>query len=297
MRFWITRNSELSIREQLVRQIMLGILSQDLPPGHKLPSTRALARLHHIHSNTVSAAYHDLLAQGWLELRRGSGLYVRALQSSGANSEDLDALLTSTLRSARSQGYAPDEVLRRLEQLILPHDYTRILIIEPDPGMREILQAEVGDSLPVPVEAVDPSDLANIATFSGRLVAALTTRAITVRQMLPRGVSCTTLRLRSVRGSLEGQTAPAPNTIISIFSKSSEFRYWARAILIAVGLDPECLCEVDTRPANWQDRITAGALIVTDVVTARSLPADCQSKVFRVVADSSLAEIKTLCRV
>jgi DNA-binding transcriptional regulator YhcF (GntR family) len=41
MRFWITKNSELPIREQLVRQVVLGILSEDLPAGHKLPSVRA----------------------------------------------------------------------------------------------------------------------------------------------------------------------------------------------------------------------------------------------------------------
>ena len=33
MRFWITKNSELPVREQLVRQVLLGILSEDLPSG------------------------------------------------------------------------------------------------------------------------------------------------------------------------------------------------------------------------------------------------------------------------
>lgn len=74
MRFWLTKNSELPIHEQLVRQVLLGILSEDLPAGHKLPSVRALSRRHGIHANTVSAAYHDLLERGWLELRHGSGL-------------------------------------------------------------------------------------------------------------------------------------------------------------------------------------------------------------------------------
>src|SRR5690242_13804280 len=102
MRFWITKNSEVPVREQVVRQVMLGILSEDLPPGHKLPSVRALARRHHIHSNTVSAAYHDLLQQGWLELRRGSGVYVRAqAQDSGG----LEPLLSATLKAARDQGF------------------------------------------------------------------------------------------------------------------------------------------------------------------------------------------------
>jgi DNA-binding transcriptional regulator YhcF (GntR family) len=63
MRFWITKNSEIPLREQVARQVVLGILSEDLPAGQKLPSVRALARRHRIHSNTVSAAYHDLLGR------------------------------------------------------------------------------------------------------------------------------------------------------------------------------------------------------------------------------------------
>jgi DNA-binding transcriptional regulator YhcF (GntR family) len=82
MRFWVTKHDDLSVHEQLVRQVTLGILSH-LPPGHKLPSVRALARRHQIHPNTVSAAYHDLLGRGWLELRPGSGMYVRPLDSAG----------------------------------------------------------------------------------------------------------------------------------------------------------------------------------------------------------------------
>src|ERR1700693_3649041 len=115
MRFWITKNSELPVREQLVRQVLLGILREALPSGHKLPSVRAVARRHYIHSNTVSAAYHDLLQQGWLELRRGSGLYIRARLSSPDGQGELDRLLSTLLQSARSLGYEPDEVLRGLD--------------------------------------------------------------------------------------------------------------------------------------------------------------------------------------
>src|SRR5580698_3266128 len=139
MRFWLTKNSELPIREQLVRQVLLGILSADLPAGHKLPSVRALARRHHVHANTVSAAYHDLLQQGWLELRRGSGLYVRPRSP---ELPGLDHLLTALLQAARAGGYAPEDVLQRLEHLVRPRPYERIVIAEQEPAMREILHAE-----------------------------------------------------------------------------------------------------------------------------------------------------------
>jgi DNA-binding transcriptional regulator YhcF (GntR family) len=295
MRFWITKNSELSIREQMVRQVLLGILSEDLPAGHKLPSVRTVARQHHIHSNTVSAAYHDLLEQGWLELRHGSGLYVRPLQHSGDGQGELDPLLTTLLQEARRRGYEPEEVLRRLEHLLQPLTYERILIAEPNPAMCEILQAEIGEHLGIPVEFVEDGDLSKLSKSGRSVVVALPTRAAKVRRSLAPGVLCIPLRLRSVRGSLEGQARPGPDTIVSIVSRSAEIRQWSRAMLIAVGLDPQCLCEVDAASTGWLDRLGLSALVVTDVVTARALPAGCPAKVFRVIADSSIAELKQFC--
>ncbi len=295
MRFWITKNSELPIREQLVRQVLLGILSEDLPPGHKLPSVRAIARRHQIHANTVSAAFHDLLEQGWLELRRGSGLYVRPMHPSSGASGELDRMLAKVLQEARSQGYEPEEVLDRLGHLLHPRSYERILIAEQEPAMREILQAELGEQLNIPVEFVDLQDYSDAAKLAKGLVVALPTRSTKVRRNLPPGVLCIPLRLRSVPTTLEGQPKPPPNTILSIVSRSAEIRHWARAMLIAVGLDPECLHEVDATSEGWQDRLSLTALAVTDILCARDLPDGCPSRVFRVIGDSSIAELKQFC--
>jgi len=297
MRFWITKNSELPIREQLVRQVLLGILSEDLPPGHKLPSVRAMALRYRIHANTVSAAYHDLLERGWLELRRGSGLYVRPLQPIGDEPGGLDSLLTALLQAGRRQGYEPEEVLQRLERLVRPRSYERILVVEPDPGMREILQAEIGEHLRVPVEGIGDDGLARQTKLDGSLVVALATRAVKIRNLLPSGSACLALRLRSVRGSLERQTRPASDRLVAIVSRSVEIRFWARGVLIAVGLAPECLCEIDAAIAGWRDRLGAGTLAITDIVTARELPPGCEPRVFRVISDASIGELKQFCSV
>jgi GntR family transcriptional regulator len=297
VRFWITKNSELPVREQLVRQVLLGILSEDLPAGHKLPSVRAVARRHQIHSNTVSAAYHDLLEQGWLELRRGSGLYVRPLLSQDglpAGDGQLDRLLSSLLQAARRQNYEPEEVLHRLEHMVHPVPYERILIAEPEPAMLEILQAELTESLAAPIGIADLN--APGLGYSGRtLVVALPTRAAKIRRRLPRGVPCITLRLRSVRASIEGQSMPPRDMVLSIVSRSAEIRLWSRAMLIAVGLDPDSLSEIDAAIPGWQDRVGHGTLIVADMVAARELPDGRQARVFRVIADSSIAELKQYC--
>jgi hypothetical protein len=127
------------------------------------------------------------------------------------------------------------------------------------------------------------------------LVVALMSRAAEVRQSLPRAVPCISLRLRSIRGSLEGQTKPPPDTLVSIVSRSAEIRHGARSMLIAVGLDPECLCEVDATRKGWQDRLGISGLVVTDTITARELPRGRLVKVFRVIADSSIEELKQFC--
>jgi GntR family transcriptional regulator len=286
MRFWITKNSEVPVREQLVRQVLLGILSEDFPAGRKLPSVRALARRHGIHSNTVSAAYHDLLERGWLELRRGSGLYVRPLQAASNGQETLDQLLAGLLHSARSLGHEPEDVLTRLEHLVRPSTFQQIVIVEPDPAMREILKAELAEHVGGRVEALDGSP------NPGSVVAALPTRALVIRRSLPAGTLFVPLRLRSVHAAIEEQARPPKDAVISIASRSAEIRYWARALLIAVGIHADSLHEVDPGDAGWQDRLKLSHVVITDVVTAALLPSSCPVRVFRVIADSSLAQLK-----
>jgi len=289
MRFWITKNSELPVREQLVRQVLLGILSEDLPAGHKLPSVRAVARRHQIHSNTVSAAYHDLLEQGWLELRRGSGLYVRPMASSADG--PLDQLLTALLQAARRQNYEPEEVLLRLEHMVHPVRYERIVIAEADLAMREILVEELTDALTVPVSALE----SGAKPAARALIVALPTRAAKVRRQLGPGVPCIALRVRSVRASIESQSKPPSDAVITIVSRSAEIRMWSRAMLIAVGLEPDALSEIDASDSGWRDRLARNALVVADVIAAGELPEACARRVFRVIADSSIVELKQFC--
>ncbi|MCA1557829.1 MAG: GntR family transcriptional regulator, partial [Acidobacteria bacterium] len=117
MRLWLSKNSEVPLREQLVTQVVLGVLSGDLQPGQRLPSTRELARRFHIHSNTVSAAYRELAERGWVEMRKGSGIYIRAQAGIGALPEtalELDQLIAVFLNLARTRGFTLDEIRARV---------------------------------------------------------------------------------------------------------------------------------------------------------------------------------------
>jgi GntR family transcriptional regulator/MocR family aminotransferase len=61
---------------QIANQLMVFIKDGNLQAGHRLPSTRQMADWLQVHRKTVIQAYDELLAQGWLESRTGSGTFV-----------------------------------------------------------------------------------------------------------------------------------------------------------------------------------------------------------------------------
>lgn len=74
-------SSELPIYQQLYEQLRAAIVNDcRIPRSAKLPSTRALSETLRVSRNTVIAAFEQLLSEGYLEGRIGSGTYVaRAL--------------------------------------------------------------------------------------------------------------------------------------------------------------------------------------------------------------------------
>jgi len=68
--------SSLPLYRQIYERLRRAILTGNLSPGSKLPSTRGMALELGIARNTVMAAYEQLLAEGYLEGEWGSGTYV-----------------------------------------------------------------------------------------------------------------------------------------------------------------------------------------------------------------------------
>jgi GntR family transcriptional regulator / MocR family aminotransferase len=61
---------------QLAEQIIFAIKEGVLQPVARLPGSRQLAQLLCVHRKTIIRAYDDLLVQGWLESKTGSGTFV-----------------------------------------------------------------------------------------------------------------------------------------------------------------------------------------------------------------------------
>ncbi|MEU4352412.1 PLP-dependent aminotransferase family protein [Streptomyces sp. NPDC023838] len=74
--FHLELTGEGTLREQVMRALRHAIGSGRLPPGTRLPPYRSLARDLGIALNTVGEAYGELVAEGWLTARQGSGTRV-----------------------------------------------------------------------------------------------------------------------------------------------------------------------------------------------------------------------------
>src|SRR5713226_2442142 len=169
MRLWLSRSSEVPLREQLAAQIRLGIISGDLKVRQKLPSTRELARRFHIHSNTVSAAYRELHRSGWVEVRKGSGVYVRGRSVEQTREDDLglDQLIANFFKMARAKGHPLREIQLRLQHWLMLQPPDHFLIIEPDPELRQILVTEIEEATKVHAVGADLDDCGNAEILTG----------------------------------------------------------------------------------------------------------------------------------
>ena len=298
MRLWLNRSSEVSLRDQLITQVRLGILCRELKPAERLPSTRELARRFGIHANTASAAYKELEAAGWLEFRHGSGVYVRASRPAPSQTPELmaDELIGELAVRARKLRVPHHVVRDRLLRWLRMEPPARWLVIEPDPDLCAIVIAEMEPALSLPVTGCAPADCAQPGILEGAMPAVLPSKAAMVRKLLPPGLELTVLEVHPVSPALQSkmqQYLPEHGTdLIGIASRWAEFQVVARIMLVAAGLPPQSLLVRDARKPGWKRGLSATSGVVCDAVTAAELPRGCFPLAFKLLSDATLASLR-----
>ncbi len=294
MRIWLSKTSAVSLREQLKTQIVLGIVSADLLPGERLPSSSQLGRRFGIHPNTVRTAYRALGDAGWVEWRQGAGFYVREPEPGDAMDPelDLDRLISTLFQVARDLGHPLDRIQARIGHWLAIQPPDRVVVIEPDVELRRILIGEIEAAVAIPVVGFGLKECPKGNVLTGALPVALYDHAEEVRAVLPPEVPCLLLHSSSVPDLLTGQTRPGPDTLITIVSRWPDFLRMARTFLGAVGIGDEALDLRDARRRGWKRGLDRTSFIVTDSSIVGRLPAGCRARVFPFISKASIAELR-----
>lgn len=117
--FFLDKQSELSLYEQLYMQIKLAIEEGKLKKNEKLPSKRKLANHLKISQTTIESAYAQLLAEGYILAKPKVGFFVTL---------DLDSLYKNTkepsisLNTKKEVEYKIDFKTNQIDSLNFPYE-------------------------------------------------------------------------------------------------------------------------------------------------------------------------------
>ncbi len=131
----ISLDGEGNLQQQICRGLRQAITTGRIRPDSRLAPSRIFAEAHGVSRNTVIAAYDQLIAEGYLETRRGAGTFVVQLDSIHGSSPKTESVVTpswSTLVT-RLDRDVPLELLLRQPRRSLQYDF-----LYGEPGYAEL---------------------------------------------------------------------------------------------------------------------------------------------------------------
>lgn len=111
----IDPRSPTPLYEQIAARVRMAVASGDLRPGDNLPSVRSLSRDLRVNPATVSQAYRDLAADGFVETRHGHGTFIQEVPTFLRNEERATVaqkLVRKLLQDGARMGIDAEELSR-----------------------------------------------------------------------------------------------------------------------------------------------------------------------------------------
>src|SRR5918997_2871040 len=156
----INSKSHVPVHVQLKEQIKHLILTGRFEVGSRLPSIRAMAGFLRVNRNTVARVISDLEREGFVESRRGSGVYVvqPPVDEEEARRQEV---LERVMDLAAAQGVSVEELGNALlaRAGVRPQEKVPILFVECTEAELDQFSSELEEQLPVEVEPVLLEDL------------------------------------------------------------------------------------------------------------------------------------------
>jgi DNA-binding transcriptional regulator YhcF (GntR family) len=291
MKMWFAPGSEVPLYRQMGTQIVLAILSGDLKPGEKLPSTRALARRFDMHPNTVSSAYQQLERENWLESRRGSGVYVKERKPEPMTPEQvLDVHIAGFFRAVRELGVPVAAVRAQVARWLAAPPVDHLLLVEEDVKLAQILMTELNALTTMPVKVLAPEACrGDRERLAGAAPLCRPSRKVMVQEAIGVGVELMVLPINSALTWLAPLVSATPGHLIAVVSHWPEFVETARTMLLAAGVAGDALLSITADDAEQTRGLAGVSAIVCDVYTASraELPKKPKRFVFPLLAESA----------
>ncbi len=161
----ITPFHTVPIKSQIAAGLECAIRDRFLIPGAALPPTRVVADRLGVHRNTVAAAYRRLRDRGLATGEPGAPMRVRSAAvprpvstprsglaaQSGNDSGVAARLVREMMTRARSEGVSRCELVRHVAPWLTNGTAPRLCLVEPRPGLRAVIHAELRQRLSVSV--------------------------------------------------------------------------------------------------------------------------------------------------
>jgi DNA-binding transcriptional regulator YhcF (GntR family) len=119
MKLSVNPNDKTPIYRQLYEQIAGEVLSGALAPGTPLPPIRTVSKELGVSMITVRSAWEELIRDGYLLARTGSGCFVAPISEAHRQSKVGEKLLASideTVSNAKALGVPKDELLSMIAE-------------------------------------------------------------------------------------------------------------------------------------------------------------------------------------
>ncbi len=171
MQLRVNPQSPIPIRLQLAEQLRHFIEGSGLPRDQALPSIRELAGFLGINPNTVARVIEDLQREGYVQARRGKGVFVAPHPPARPSPALREAFLTEVVIRAAAMGMTAEDLSVGVQSLagVRPAAVRRaaeILLVECSTEALDFFAKELEAYLPVRVEKVLLGELA--AAVRGR---------------------------------------------------------------------------------------------------------------------------------
>ncbi len=289
--FKVDRESEVPLRQQVADQIVYQIVTGSLGAGQSVPSVRELARRLRIHHNTVSGAYQDLVQRGWLSGGHGSRLKVCGMSAGGVTAPDLDSLINATIALARRQGFTLQQLRQRVRERLIAQPPDQILVVEEEPELRRLLQAEIATAMDWRVTSCAPQRLVeDPACAIGALVAA-SRAALQVLGPAPSGsYPAVTITYSQATPQLQAIRRLNRPAVVGLVSVSPSFLALAHGLLALVLGTRHTLLPV-LAPVDDASRLQAADLIFCDSLAYADLRGP-RRVLYRLIADDTLQSLR-----